>query len=80
MPSLALLTCAKLASSSRIVPCLQGQAYTDAGATAYDAVDGALNDIATTGLSYVKLASLVKVHPNMSTVSDKILLRRSLNS
>lgn len=32
---------------------MQGQAYTDAGATAYDAVDGALTNIITTGLSSV---------------------------
>ena len=32
---------------------MQGQAYTDAGATAYDAVDGALNDVITSGLSSI---------------------------
>ena len=33
--------------------CLQGQAYKDAGAVAYDAVDGALNDVVTAGLSSI---------------------------
>lgn len=32
---------------------LQGQTYTDAGATAYDAVDGALTNVITSGLSSV---------------------------
>lgn len=31
---------------------LQGQAYTDVGATAYDAVDGAVYDVAT-GLNFL---------------------------
>lgn len=32
---------------------LQGQAYSDLGATAYDAVDGAITDIVTTGVSAI---------------------------
>ena len=32
---------------------LQGQAYSDPGATAYDAVDGAITDITVTGVSAV---------------------------
>ena len=34
---------------------MQGQAYSDGGATAYDAYDGALNDVITTGLSSVNI-------------------------
>ena len=36
-----------------IACCLQGQAYTDAGANAYDAVDGAITAIITSGLTAV---------------------------
>ena len=32
---------------------LQGQAYTDAGATAYDAVDGAITSVSVSGLSAI---------------------------
>lgn len=65
LPSVILLTCTRLALKSdlytqRLSPLMpltwhwvQGQAYTDAGATAYDVVDGALNNIITTGLSSV---------------------------
>ena len=45
---------------------LQGQAYTDAGATAYDAVDGALNDVVTIGLS---LINTVVVSPTNACVA-----------
>ena len=31
----------------------QGQSYSDPGATAYDAVDGAITDIVTTGVSAI---------------------------
>ena len=41
------LACVQLAP----VQFLQGQAYTDAGATAYDAIDGAISNVATAGLS-----------------------------
>ena len=54
---------------------LQGQAYTDAGATAYDAVDGALDDVVTTGLS---LINTMVVSPNNSCVAqDSQLLQRT---
>ena len=32
---------------------LQGQAYADAGATAYDAVDGAISSVAVSGVAAV---------------------------
>ena len=32
---------------------VQGQAYSDAGATAYDAVDGAITSVTTSGVSAV---------------------------
>lgn len=61
-----------------MVLCVQGQAYTDAGATAYDAVDGALNNIITTGLSSVNtmvvchvsaLAPIEYIHA-LQTIAD----------
>ena len=47
------MVCIACAAQPDLSPAMQGQVYTDAGASAYDAVDGAINSIITTGLSSV---------------------------
>ena len=36
-----------------VMACVAGHAYSDPGATAYDAVDGAITSIVTTGVSAI---------------------------
>ena len=51
--------------------CLQGQGYTDAGATAYDDVDGAVNAVTTTGLTL--LNTMVVRHHQAATILGFVL-------
>ena len=51
--------------------CLQGQGYTDAGATAYDDVDGAVNAVTTTGLTL--LNTMVVRHHQAATLLAFVL-------
>ena len=43
---------------------LQGQAYSDAGATAYDAIDGAITNITTAGGSDINTLVVSSLHMN----------------
>ena len=55
---------------------MQGQSYSDAGATAYDAVDGAITNITTAGISAINTRQVKEMHDSSHLPCHACLLGR----